>query len=941
MNVSNATVYRWIEPGGNIRTTATNELVIPNAGIELSGPWTGFVTQGGCDSDISTPLQVNINPTPNLAVSANPNPICTGDDLQLSASPNLNGAIYEWSGPDNYLAVGQNPVVTNFRTEQAGIYSCKITTDMGCMNTKEIEVNSEAGVRITGISNSATTECLASPTDIRLVVTVFPPDDGTYTYKWEGPNRYSSTDSIAVIPNGTEDDSGNYSVIVSNPASCSSEERTTTISLKDAPPTPVTPLFSELTRPPFCEGEEIILTTNAYSGTTVEYKWNTPLGEKTTTVPTLSIGELSINDSGEYAVVVNVDGCDSRPSGTTPVSVNIAPEIMASSNSPVCEGEQLELEADLIENAVYEWVTPSGQMISGLSPIFPSADPNIHSGIFRVKAIVDGCPSPEVALEVEVNELPQIPMAVNNGPICIGEEGTELRLAVPAITSTPGATYTWFDNKNFRMVGENIPNLVHTITNFDDYEEEEVGFYVIAKIKECASEQSPTTMVTFNEIPSNTAYAGEDVTLCESEPIDLDAAAPSIGSGVWEQIVGDTTGVVIANPDDPNTTIFGLGNNGTFIFNWKLTNGACVDYSTDQLTILVNPDAEANAGFDIDTCQVTSILMNAEAPLVGQGRWVQPLAQESLGVTIDNIFDANTKITGLQAGNQYFFTWEILDGLCGETADEITVIVSNGFSYAGEDFNDCGDGCVNLNAAEPTSGVGSWTSTNNNISFNNPSDANTLICGLDVGVNALIWTADNGACGTMSSDTVIVNYQPLALAQDDTVAVAFAGIVEIDAVANDNLVSSNFTIDVMDTPSNGTLEDLGDGTFEYQANPNFTGTDGFSYELCTAGCECSIAVVTINIGGENACNIPSIITPNQDGINDQFIIPCLVDNTQFPDNELIIFNQWGDEVFRSKGYQNDWEGTYNSEDLPDGTYYYVLNFGDGSPTASGFVLISR
>ncbi|MEM8525006.1 MAG: gliding motility-associated C-terminal domain-containing protein [Bacteroidota bacterium] len=939
MNVSNATVYRWIEPGGNIRTSATNELVIPDAGIELSGPWTGFVTQGGCDSDISTPLQVNINPTPNLAVSANPNPICTGDDLQLNASPNLNGAIYEWSGPSNYLAVGQSPLVTNFREDQAGTYTCKITTDMGCVNTKDIEVNGQTGVRITGISNSATTECLASPTDIRLVVTVFPPDDGTYTYKWTGP-RYSSTESVAVIPNATEDNSGNYSVIVSNPASCSSEERTTTVSLKDAPSTPITPLFSELTRPPFCEGEELILATNAYSGTTVQYKWSTPLGEKITTVPTLSVGELSINDAGEYAVVVNIDGCDSRPSGTIPVTVNIAPEIMASSNSPVCEGAQLELESDLIENATYEWEGPTGLEFSGASPVFTAADPTIHSGTFRVRAIVDGCPSPEVAIDVEVTELPEVPMAVNNGPICIGEEGAELRLAVPQITSTSGATYTWFDESS-TMVGENIPNLVHTITNFEDYQEGSQEFRVIAKIKECPSEPSAPTMVIFNEIPANVAYAGEDVTLCEAEPIDLDATAPSIGSGMWEQIAGETEGVIITNPDDPNTTILGLEGSGTFIFDWKLSNGACKDYSTDQLTILVNPDAVANAGFDVDTCQVTSILLNADAPLVGQGRWTQPEAQEALGVRIDNIFDANSKVEGLQAGNQYFFTWEILDGLCGETADEVTVIVSNGFAYAGEDFNDCGDGCVNLNAAEPTSGVGMWTSTNQEISFNNPADAMTLICGLEVGVNELIWTADNGACGTMSSDTVIVNYQPLALAQDDTVAVAFAGIVEINAVANDNLVASNFSIDVMDEPSNGTLEDFGDGTFEYQANPNFKGTDGFSYELCTAGCECSIAIVTINVGGETACKIPSIITPNQDGVNDQFIIPCLVDSTQFPDNKLTIFNQWGDEVFHSTAYQNDWEGTYNSEDLPDGTYYYVLNFGDGSAPASGYVIISR
>ncbi|MEM9846399.1 MAG: gliding motility-associated C-terminal domain-containing protein, partial [Bacteroidota bacterium] len=94
--------------------------------------------------------------------------------------------------------------------------------------------------------------------------------------------------------------------------------------------------------------------------------------------------------------------------------------------------------------------------------------------------------------------------------------------------------------------------------------------------------------------------------------------------------------------------------------------------------------------------------------------------------------------------------------------------------------------------------------------------------------------------------------------------------------------------------------------------------------------------------GDVACaNIPSIITPNNDNINDEFIIPCLSGDSQFPENELIIFNQWGDEVYRARDYQNDWRGTYNSEDLPDGTYYYVMNFGDGSRPVSGFFLLQR
>lgn len=939
MNVATASVYRWLEPNGNTRTTATNELIVNDITQDLSGPWRGFVTQGGCDSKMSEPLQVTINPTPMLAVSANPNPICEGENLQLSASPTINGATYEWTGPASYFAVGQNPLVNNIRANRTGPYTAKITTSAGCINTQTVEVNVKQSVRITGVSNTASTECITSPTDVQLFVTVFPPDDGTYEYFWEGPN-YTSRDAVATIPNATQEDSGDYSVFVSTGEDCSSSTQTTTVRITDAPATPATPQLIQTTQPPFCEGDVITLTTNAYSGTSVEYIWSTPTGSQTTSVPTLTINSADINNQGEYAVMVRINDCESRPSGTIPININTVPEILVISNSPVCEGDQIELETDFIEGATYRWELPGGLTASGTNPKIPNASPDVHNGTVRVKAIINGCESPTASEEVVVNAIPNVPMIVNNSPVCIDAPEANLRLAIPVISSTPGATYTWYD-QTFDIISEGTSDLVLTINDFEGYGEGEFAFYAQATNNGCVSERSDATMADFSTIPNNTAYAGEDVTLCEAQVLDLDAATPTIGFGKWTQTNGDSNGIVIANPNDPNTTIFGIENSGEYTFEWQLSSGACEAYSTDEVTILVNPSGTANAGSDIDTCRTTSLRLNATTPLVGRGRWVQSEVQRALGVTIEDVFDANTNVRGLQGGNQYFFTWEILDGTCGDASDEVTVVVSNGFSYAGEDFNDCGDGCVNLNATEPTSGVGEWRSLNDKISFNSKSDPGTLTCNLEIGENVFIWTADNGACGELSRDTVIVNYQPLALAENDTVALAFAGTADIDVVENDNLVAASFTVTVMDMPTSGTLEVLNNGVFRYQADGNFGGVDGFSYELCTAGCECSIAEVRINVGAETACNIPSIITPNNDGINDEFIIPCLNDTEAFMNSELIIFNQWGDEVFRSKNYRNDWRGTYNSEDLPDGTYYYVLQFGDGSKPTSGYVLIQR
>jgi gliding motility-associated-like protein/uncharacterized repeat protein (TIGR01451 family) len=64
-------------------------------------------------------------------------------------------------------------------------------------------------------------------------------------------------------------------------------------------------------------------------------------------------------------------------------------------------------------------------------------------------------------------------------------------------------------------------------------------------------------------------------------------------------------------------------------------------------------------------------------------------------------------------------------------------------------------------------------------------------------------------------------------------------------------------------------------------------------------------------------NIPNVFTPNGDGRNDTFTIP---DIAQYQQNELVIINRWGGQVYQAKNYQNNWTG----DKLDDGTYFYSL-----------------
>lgn len=63
-------------------------------------------------------------------------------------------------------------------------------------------------------------------------------------------------------------------------------------------------------------------------------------------------------------------------------------------------------------------------------------------------------------------------------------------------------------------------------------------------------------------------------------------------------------------------------------------------------------------------------------------------------------------------------------------------------------------------------------------------------------------------------------------------------------------------------------------------------------------------------------------TPNGDGSNDHFFIGNI---EKYPDNVLEIYNRYGQKVYNKTGYTNEWDGKYLNEELPAGTYFYVLD----------------
>jgi len=197
-------------------------------------------------------------------------------------------------------------------------------------------------------------------------------------------------------------------------------------------------------------------------------------------------------------------------------------------------------------------------------------------------------------------------------------------------------------------------------------------------------------------------------------------------------------------------------------------------------------------------------------------------------------------------------------------------------------------------------------------------------------------------------DTALVRIGKLPKAVDDPdFEVETNGSLDgFSVLTNDTYEDDDFVVTVIG-PLAG-LTQTGNGLFAYQAGPN-NGRVNFIYRLCSAACPdlCSNAVVTITVRESFCTYIPNVITPNDDGINDYLEIPCL--NTDlYPNNRLVIYNQWGDKVFEASPYENDpvkaWRGTLNGrqgQPLPDGTYFYYFQPAPDRKPISGYLEIFR
>ena len=620
---------------------------------------------------------------------------------------------------------------------------------------------------------------------------------------------------------------------------------------------------------------------------------------------------------------------------TFQIKINETSDLEATTlDNPTCAGSDLRLSVNELIGGTYQWSGPGDFLSNVQAPTIPNAMTQ-NSGEYIVKVIsTNGCTIKD-SIMVGVLSGPEI-SAMGNNLSCSGE-GDTIRLFATVTNGIPVQTYTWTGPNGFSTDVQNpmIPN-----ANSSD-----AGLYIVTGTSSNGCEDMDTVVVGFTGMitPTLTSDATTD-TICTNTSVTLTGTAYDGGIVIYNWMASAEAGL----PADVDTNVITVTPTvaGTYTYSYTASlDGGCTS-DTARITLIVSTGTGAitlgsNGPFDCADSNGT-INLTATGQNVATYAWTGPNS------FISNDQNPIIPLTNEAAGT-YTLSATSPEG-CTST-DSITVMVStqegepvitsaNGAINAGS-LNVCEGDNLTLEGEPKTNAIYVWTgpngfaATDSVISIANVMADNAGVYQLRITVNGCTSLPASVLVGTLS--------EPIA--NNDSINVTRNQSLTFSVTDNDDLTpGADFSIALVSGADNGTLVNNNDGTFTYTPDNNFVGMDQIAYEVCYTECPalCDMGIMTIRTEFPSGiCVAPTFISPNNDGINDAFIISC-IPTVPKVGSELIVFNEWGSEVFRETPYQNNWQGTYNGQDLPDGTYYYIFKEdNDDTNPIKGYVTIFR
>lgn len=375
-----------------------------------------------CGNSGSTNLTVNVANTPDIPTVTPTAPICENENFTLSATTSSTTATLNWSGPNGFTQVDGIGLVniTNATVANSGNYSV-FASEFGC-NSAPVVVNQLVNPRPVLSNPTATTPaCEGSSLNISTLVTPL-----TSTVNWTGPNSYTGTGASLNFASAAITQSGLYAATATLNGCDALIPVSVLVQVNDTPEAPEVTFNS-----PVCAGFDLNLQTTA---TADNYTWTGP-GFWTSTTQNSTRANMTPADAGNYSLIVTTNNC---PSPATVVNVQVIdasflPQIIT--NSPVCQGTDLDFSTPIVNGAQYFWSGPGGFTSNSID--FSQEDVDLtQEGNYSLYLVIGQCTTATNTFSADVVPIPLTNAGLDNAtcsmqPLQIGT------------TPLPGHTYSW------------------------------------------------------------------------------------------------------------------------------------------------------------------------------------------------------------------------------------------------------------------------------------------------------------------------------------------------------------------------------------------------------------------------------------------------------------------------------------------------------------------
>jgi len=526
LSTSTATTgtYSWTGPAGF--NSALQNPSIANITTANGGTYSLTITENGCTSPAATML-LPVTPVPATPAVSSNSPVCAGSAVNLTTAA-VTDAGYSWTGPAGFISTVQNPVIANATAADAGMYSLVVSVD-GCSSaagTTNIVVNPQATV----IAGANQPSCNGATVTLSGTI-----GGGATSATWttSGTGTFNNASDLNAIytPDAGDIIAGTVTLTLTtnDPAGpCGAVSDQLVITISSAPSAG----FSYAG--PFCQNgtdPQPVFDPGASAGV-----FSSTAGLSVN--PVTGIVDLSASTPGTYVVDNDIAANGSCPSasGSTTFTVAAAPATpVATSNSPVCQGETIDLATATVIGATYSWTGPAGFSVVAQNPSVINAL-SANAGNYQVTISVGGCVSDPGVVSVTVNAISATPDVNSNSPVCAG---SHVNLVTPAVT---GATYAWAGPNGFTSSVQNPVIPVSTLADSGTYT-------LVITVNGCASAPASEVVSVSNLIcdADNDGLNNGDEATNGTDPNDPDTDDDGVIDG--DEV---TNGSNPLNPCDPN-----------------------------------------------------------------------------------------------------------------------------------------------------------------------------------------------------------------------------------------------------------------------------------------------------------------------------------------------------------------------------------------------------